>query len=199
MQTIPKPFKFLAGIILLLNILLLSALSYILLKDNDGLIQVERIDIKDKTGSNRIVISNVDHIPAPIINGKTYQRAVTPAGLIFYDKKGDERGGIAITDNDNSNMNAISFDYQNADAIGMFAQDNKDNKYFKAGLIINDKDVSGKPGYNTNRINLLTENGNAALIMKDINEVPRIILKVDSLGNPSIEMYDENGKIKWQQ
>lgn len=199
MQTIPKPFKFLAGILLLLNILLLSALSYILLKDKDGLIQAERIDIKDKTGSNRIVISNVDHIPPPIINGKTYQRAVTPAGLIFYDKKGDERGGIAITDNDNSNMNAISFDYQNADAIGMFAQDNKDNKYFKAGLIINDKDLSGKPGYNTNRINLLTENGNAALIMKDINEVPRIILKVDSLGNPSIEMYDENGKIKWQQ
>lgn len=199
MQTIPKPFKFLAGIILLLNILLLSALSYILLKDNDGLIQVERIDIKDKTGSNRIVISNVDHIPPPIINGKTYQRAVTPAGLIFYDKKGDERGGIAITDNNDSNMNAISFDYQNADAIGMFAQDNKDNKYFKAGLIINDKDLSGKPGYNTNRINLLTENGNAALIMKDINEIPRIILKVDSLGNPSIEMYDENGKIKWQQ
>ncbi|MNK10944.1 hypothetical protein D3C87_289770 [compost metagenome] len=199
MQTIPKPFKFLAGIILLLNILLLSALSYILLKDNDGLIQAERIDIKDKTGSNRIVISNVDHIPPPIINGKTYQRAVTPAGLIFYDKKGDERGGIAITDNDDSNMNAISFDYQNADAIGIFAQDNKDNKYFKAGLIINDKDLSGKPGYNTNRINLLTENGNAALIMKDINEVPRIILKVDSLGNPSIEMYDENGKIKWQQ
>lgn len=199
MQTIPKPFKFLAGILLLLNILLLSALSYILLKDKDGLIQVERIDIKDKTGSNRIVISNVDHIPPPIINGKTYQRAVTPAGLIFYDKKGDERGGIAITDNNDSNMNAISFDYQNADAIGMFAQDNKDNKYFKAGLIINDKDLSGKPGYNTNRINLLTENGNAALIMKDINEVPRIILKVDSLGNPSIEMYDENGKIKWQQ
>jgi len=199
MQTIPKPFKFLAGTLLLLNILLLSALSYILLKDNDGLIQAKRIDIKDKTGSNRIVISNVDHIPPPIINGKKYQRAVTPAGLIFYDKKGDERGGIAITDNDDSNMNAISFDYQNADAIGMFAQDNKDNKYFKAGLIINDKDLSGKPGYNTNRINLLTENGNAALIMKDINEVPRIILKVDSLGNPSMEMYDENGKIKWQQ
>lgn len=199
MQTISKPFKFLLGTLLVFNILLLSILSYKLLKDTDGLMQAERIDIKDKTGNNRIVISNVDNIPPPIINGKMYQRAVTPAGLIFYDKKGDERGGIAITDTDNTNLNAISFDYQNADAIGMIAQDNKDNKYFKAGLIINDKDVSGKPGHNTNRINLLTENGNASLIMKDINEVPRIILKVDSLGNPAIEMYDENGKIKWQQ
>src|SRR5690606_2759806 len=77
---------------------------------------------------------------------------------------------------------SIALDYQNADAIGILAQDNKEDSYFKAGLIINDKDLSGKPGHNINRINLVTENGNAALIMKDANEVPRIILKVDSLG-----------------
>lgn len=32
-----------------------------------------------------------------------------------------------------------------------------------------------------------------------MNEIPRIILKVDSIGNPSIEMYDELGKIKFKQ
>jgi len=65
--------------------------------------------------------------------------------------------------------------------------------------LINDKDLSGKPGQNINRINLLTENGNAALVMKDNNEIPRIILKVDSLGNPSIEMFDKSGKLNWKQ
>jgi hypothetical protein len=65
--------------------------------------------------------------------------------------------------------------------------------------LINDKDLSGKPGHNINRINLLTENGNASLVMKDNNEIPRIILKVDSLGNPSIEMLDDKGKVKWKQ
>lgn len=66
-------------------------------------------------------------------------------------------------------------------------------------MIINDKDLSGKPGHNVNRINLVTENGNASLVMKDANEIPRIILKVDSLGNPSIEMFDKNGNLNWKQ
>jgi hypothetical protein len=65
--------------------------------------------------------------------------------------------------------------------------------------VINDKDLSGKPGHNITRINLITENGNAALVMKDNNEIPRIILKVDSVGNPSIEMFDKDGKLNWKQ
>ncbi len=200
MQTTSKIFKLLFGTLLLFNIVLLSILSYMLLNGNsNAFMEAERIDIKDKTGKNRIIISNVDNIPLPIVNGKTYQRAVTPAGLIFYDKNGDERGGLAITDNKETNLNALSFDYQNADAIGILAQDNKHDNYFRAGLVINDKDLSGKPGHNINRINLITENGNASLVMKDHNEVPRIVLKVDSLGNPSIEMFDQNGKTKWKQ
>lgn len=184
---------------MLLNVVLLSCLSYVLLNGSSSMLEAERVDIKDKSGKNRIVISNADHIPPPIIDGKTYKRAITPAGLIFYDKHGDERGGLAITDNDNTNLNALSFDYQNADAIGILAQDNKHDNYFRAGLMINDKDLSGKPGHNINRIQLVTENGNASLMMKDHKEVPRIILKVDSLGNPTIEMFDENGELKWQQ
>lgn len=199
MQTTSRSFKVLFYTLILFNIILISLLSYMLLSGSDTLMNAERIDIKDKTGKNRIVISNADNIPPPIINGKTYQRAVTPAGLIFYDKNGDERGGLAITDTEITNFNALAFDYQNADAVGMFAQDNKEDNYFKAGLIINDKDLSGKPGHNINRINLITEKGDAALIMKDANEVPRIIIKVDSLGNPSITTFDKEGNPKWQQ
>ncbi|SKB82183.1 hypothetical protein SAMN05660841_02505 [Sphingobacterium nematocida] len=199
MQTTSRTFKIPFYTLVVFNIALLTALSFILLNGSNGFMDAERINIKDKTGKNRIVISNMDNIPPPIINGKTFQRAVNPAGIIFYDKNGDERGGIAITDNETTNLNAIALDYQNADAIGVLAQDNKEDSYFKAGLIINDKDLSGKPGHNINRINLITENGNAALIMKDANEVPRIILKVDSLGNPSIEMFDKNGNLNWKQ
>ncbi|HTO35507.1 MAG TPA: hypothetical protein VLY84_03600 [Dysgonamonadaceae bacterium] len=194
-----KSFKVLLSVLMLMNIVLLSALSYILLNNRHQITEIERIDVKDTSGKNRIVISNADHIPDPIISGKTFQRVYTPAGLIFYDQNGDERGGIAITDNEETNLNALAFDYQNADAIGILAQDNKHDNYFRAGLVINDKDLSGKPGQNINRINLVTENGNASLVMKDQNEVPRIVLKVDSVGNPTIEMFDENGKPKWQQ
>lgn len=199
MQTISKPLKLILSALVLLNIILMVFLAYILLNSSHGIRTAERIDIKDGTGKNRIVIANADHIPPPIIKGKTYQRAYSPAGLIFYDKNGDERGGLAITDNEETNLNALALDYQNADAIGILAQDNKHDNYFRAGLMINDKDLSGQPGHNINRINLITENGNASLVMKDNNEVPRIILKVDSLGNPSIEMFDKNGKLNWKQ
>ncbi|HCX55647.1 hypothetical protein [Sphingobacterium multivorum] len=198
MQTISKTLKIFLTALILFNIVLMACVVYFFLNNKHSL-SVERIDIKDRSGNNRVVIANTDNIPQPIIKGKTYKRAYAPAGLIFYDKNGDERGGLAITDNEETNLNALAFDYQNADAIGILAQDNKHDNYFRAGLLINDKDLSGKPGHNINRINLLTENGNASLVMKDNNEIPRIILKVDSLGNPSIEMLDDKGKVKWKQ
>lgn len=198
MQTISRPLKVFLSILVLSNFVLMFCLVYFLLNEKQNL-TAERIDINDRSGKNRIVIANTDHIPQPVIDGKTYKRAYAPAGLIFYDKNGDERGGLAITDNAETNLNALAFDYKNADAVGILAQDNKHDNYFRAGLLINDKDLSGKPGHNINRINLLTENGNAALVMKDNNEIPRIVLKVDSLGNPSIEMFDKNGKLNWKQ
>jgi hypothetical protein len=198
MQTISKTLKIFLTALILSNIVLMACVVYFFLNNKQSL-TAERIDIKDRSGKNRVVIANTDNIPQPIIKVNTYKRAYAPAGLIFYDKNGDERGGLAITDNEETNLNALAFDYQNADAIGILAQDNKHDNYFRAGLLINDKDLSGKPGHNINRINLLTENGNAALVMKDNNEIPRIILKVDSLGNPSIEMLDDKGKVKWKQ
>lgn len=198
MQTTSRSLKLFLSALILSNFVLMSCLAYFLLNGKQNL-TAERIDINDRSGKNRVVIANTDNVPQPIINGKTYKRAYAPAGLIFYDKNGDERGGLAITDNEETNLNALSFDYQNADAIGILAQDNKHDNYFRAGLLINDKDLSGKPGHNINRINLITENGNASLVMKDNNEVPRIVLKVDSLGTPSIEMFDKNGKLNWKQ
>ncbi|WP_433903489.1 hypothetical protein [Sphingobacterium puteale] len=198
MQTISKTLKIVLTTLILFNCLLMACVVYLLFNKKHNL-TAERIDIKDRSGKNRVVIANTDNIPQPIIKGKTYKRAYSPAGLIFFDKNGDERGGLAITDNEETNLNALAFDYQNADAVGILAQDNKHDNYFRAGILINDKDLSGKPGHNINRINLLTENGNASLVMKDHNEIPRIILKVDSLGNPSIEMFDNNGKMKWKQ
>ena len=165
MQTISKTLKIFLTALILFNIVLMACVVYFFLNNKHSL-SAERIDIKDRSGNNRVVIANTDNIPQPIIKGKTYKRAYAPAGLIFYDKNGDERGGLAITDNEETNLNALAFDYQNADAIGILAQDNKHDNYFRAGLLINDKDLSGKPGHNINRINLLTENGNASLVMK---------------------------------
>jgi hypothetical protein len=188
MQEIPKKIKTYLTMLIALNLVLIVFAAYLLCIKENNILRSERIDIKNQDGANRVVISNENHIPPPIVGGKEYKRRIIPAGILFYDKKGDERGGIAISEHENLNLNAISFDYQNADAIGMYAQDNLLTNYFKAGITINDKDLSGKPGYNINRINLVTENGNASLVINDANEIPRLVLKVDSLGTPTIKM-----------
>ncbi|MDR2234975.1 MAG: hypothetical protein LBE92_02520 [Chryseobacterium sp.] len=167
------------------------------LKESFDEITVKRINIVDEKGTNRIVISNQERIPNPIIKGKEYQRRMKPAGLIFYDKNGDEVGGLALSEINGQGLHALAFDYSNADAIGLLSQDDKDNgKNFKAGILINDKDLSGKPGSNISRMKLTTENGNAGLIINGPDEKPRISIVVDSIGNPTIKVWDANGKVK---
>lgn len=159
-------------------------------------ISVKRINIIGGNKQNRMVLSNQERMPSPIIEGKEHKRQVAPAGIIFYDENENEVGGIALSSIDNSDLRAIAFDYANADAIGLFSQDNQRNNDFKAGILINDKDLSGKPGSNISRVKLMTENGNAGLFIYGPDEKPRISLSVDSLGKPSIQVHHENGQIK---
>lgn len=184
-----------AGIVTISIIYLFG--SFRNLRDSFEEISVKRINIVDEQGRNRIVIANQKHMPNPIIAGKEYQRRVAPAGLIFYDERGDEVGGIALSEVNNSGLRALAFDYANADAIGMLAQDDRlGGKNFKAGIVINDKDISGKPGSNISRLKLITENGNAGLIINGPDEQPRITISVDSAGNPLIQVHDADGKVR---
>lgn len=159
-------------------------------------ISVKRINIVDEDGHNRLVISNEELMPDPVIAGKEYKRMNAPAGIIFYDEKGDETGGIAISKINETGVRAIAFDYANADAIGLLTQEDLNGDNFRAGILINDKDLSGKPGSNISRMKLTTENGNAGLIINGPNEKPKISIVVDSLGNPSIQVFDKNGVAK---
>src|SRR5690554_2366797 len=158
-------------------------------------ISVKRINVVDDAGNNRLVISNQELIPNPIIGGKEYKRRIAPAGIIFYDENGDEVGGIAMSTLDSIGLRAISFDYANADAIGLLAQEDLNGNNYKAGIMIMDKDLSGKPGSNISRLKLTTENGNAGLIINGPDEKPRISILVDSIGTPSIQVFDKNGKV----
>lgn len=157
-------------------------------------ITVKRINIVDENGVNRIVLSNQERMEPPIIAGKKYKRALSPAGIIFYNEKGDEAGGIALSKNPETNIYALALDYDNADAIGLLTQQNNDDSY-RSGLIINDKDLSGKVGSNINRINLMSNNGNSSLVINGPDEKPRIIISVDSLGNPLFKIMNKDGEV----
>lgn len=183
---------FYAGAITVAFLMLLYSFST--LKQTFEEITVKRINIVDNKGVKRLVISNEELMEPPIIKGKKYKRALNPTGIIFYNEKGDECGGIALSKNPKTQTYALAFDYDNADAIGILTQQNNELNSYKTGLVINDKDATGKIGSNINRINLITENGNSSLVMNGADEKPRIIISVDSLGNPTFKMLDGKGK-----
>lgn len=175
-------------------ILFIYLFSIIKPEDSFGEISAKRVNIVDDDGQARVVLSNRSLMPNPIFGGKEYQRRVAPAGILFYDEKGDEIGGIALSTVDGSGLRAVAFDYANADAIGLLAQEDLQGDNFRAGLLINDKDLSGKPGSSIPRLKLMTENGNAGLFITGPDEKPRISIFVDSVGKPFIQLFDENGQ-----
>jgi hypothetical protein len=62
-----------------------------------GEIDVERINIVDRDGRLRLVISNKERAPAPVVDGKTASRSGgNRPGLIFYNSEGDEVGGLVF-------------------------------------------------------------------------------------------------------
>lgn len=194
MRKIPQvAIGFYAGIVTVAFLMLLY--SFNAMQQTFEEITVKRINIVDDAGINRMVISNQEKMEPPIIAGKKYKRSVSPAGIIFYDEKGNECGGIALSHNPKNNLYALALDYNNADAIGLLTQQENDSDFYRSGLIINDKDLSGKLGSNTNRINLMTSNGNASLIINGPDEKPRIIISVDSIGNPVFRMLSNQGKV----
>jgi hypothetical protein len=58
-------------------------------------IDVERINIVEKDGRLRLAISNRDRSPGPVIGGLSMKsREGTRPGMIFFNDKGDECGGM---------------------------------------------------------------------------------------------------------
>jgi len=64
---------------------------------NLGEITVERINVVDKNGTLRLVISNKDRQHPGVIDGVTADRPRALAGMIFFNDQGDEVGGLVTT------------------------------------------------------------------------------------------------------
>jgi hypothetical protein len=86
-------------------------------------IDVERINILEGDGKLRLTISNNDRSPGPVIGGLTLKtrEGKRGAGLIFFNDKGDECGGMTWSgkgEGDTVSANGgIMFDQYNSDQI----------------------------------------------------------------------------------
>jgi len=84
-------------------------------------IDVERINIVEKDGRLRMVISNEERQHPGIVNGKVIQRdGPRPPGMIFFNHLGDEMGGLVFGENGGKgHFGSLTFDkVKNDQTIG---------------------------------------------------------------------------------
>lgn len=101
-------------------------------------IDVERINIVEKTGELRMVISNQARQHPGIVNGKTVERETArPPGMIFFNHLGDEMGGLVMGENGgDGHFGSLTFDKVRGDQTIGFRHIESDNGTYTAGLVI---------------------------------------------------------------
>jgi len=140
-------------------------------------IDVERINIVEKDGRLRLTISNNERSPGPVIGGlyMKSREGKRGAGLIFFNDKGDECGGM--TWGSSEQKGAIQ-----ADAGLMFDQYNQDqtvgitysqmNEERSAGLRVWERSLTPLAGFarRVNDIELMKEGPERTEAMKKLRE-----------------------------
>jgi hypothetical protein len=80
----------------LLGVIAFSAIGQANQKTKFDEIDVERINIVEKDGKLKMVISSAERQHPGIIDGKMLSRK-RPAGMLFFNEKGDEVGGLSFS------------------------------------------------------------------------------------------------------
>jgi len=150
------------------------------------------IDFVDANGVARINISADS--PDPQVNGKRYKRDVPFAGLTLRDSKGNETGGVGMLGD--GQTRAMALDYTTREAIFLWADDDSTNP--SAGLVVNEKlkPAEDMPGRSRRRITLQVENDLPTLTFLGKDGKPRIVIGLDSLDNPIIQITTKDGKTR---
>jgi hypothetical protein len=88
----------LLSIMVLVLIVMVSILFYQIIKlsTKETSLSLEELKITDSAGTVRVILSG--DVPDPVINGKTLDRGNTAAGIILFDKDGQERSGYLTFD-----------------------------------------------------------------------------------------------------
>ena len=109
-----------------------------------GEIDVERINVVEKDGKLRMVISNKELQHPGMMDGKYYKEreGQREAGMIFFNEKGDECGGLIFGgDTGKGQGGSLTFDKFRGDQTIQFThQEDEDGNYF-AGLRMNDQNT----------------------------------------------------------
>jgi len=102
-------------------------------------IDVERINIVEKDGKLKMVISNQERQQSQIIDGKTLPltKGGRPPGIIFFNHLGNEMGGLIYGENGGKGqVGSFTFDKVNQNETIGFRHLESDNGEYAAGLTV---------------------------------------------------------------
>lgn len=101
-----------------------------------GEIDVERINVVEKDGRLRMVISNEERQHPGIANGKVIHRdGPRPPGIIFFNQAGDEMGGLIFGENGGTgHFGSLTFDKVKGDQTIGFRHLEGDNGKYQSSL-----------------------------------------------------------------
>ena len=104
-------------------------------------IDVKRINVLDDDGKLRMVISNKDRQHPGMVDGKETPRKREVAGMLFFNDKGDECGGLIFSKLDSGEQFvSLTFDKSRADqTVALQHLENKEGYW--AGLVFNDENI----------------------------------------------------------
>jgi hypothetical protein len=107
-------------------------------------INVERINVVEKDGKLRLVISNRDRSPGPLYRGKPFgYPGGTRPGMIFFNDEGSENGGLTFTGKREADgtfraTSHFAFDQFDQDQV-LYLNYNDNNGQRRLGLTIADR------------------------------------------------------------
>jgi len=218
-----------AAATLLCAVFLLSAFASQNRRQKFEEIDVERINVVEKDGRLKMVISNRERQTPVVVDGKTLPQAGgRSAGIIFFNEKGDEVGGLTFKGNTGEGQyGSLTFDKFRGDQTIAFQHlENAQGDYF-AGLTFNDVNtptaelmdkldaVKKLPGEAARKaaVEELRARGelmvtrlsvgkgrdkSAFVSLGDAKGRTRIRISVAADGTPGIDFLDESGKVTYR-
>jgi hypothetical protein len=118
------------------GVFLLSAFAFQRKNQKFEEIDVERINVVEKDGKLRMVISNNERQHPGIVNGKIIKRDGPRApGMIFFNHLGDEMGGLIFGDNGGKgHVGTLTFDKVRNDQTIGFRHIESDDGTYQTGI-----------------------------------------------------------------
>ena len=188
-----------AGAIVAVSVVLSMGLQAPTDKPRFTEIDVERLNVVEPDGQLVLSMANTARLPQPILDGKVVNTSRTGPGLIFFDGKGWEVGGLIYGTNQKGDTGTayahLSFDQYHGDqVVYLHHEGDSQGSRNSSGLHVVDREP-GMQGKGIERVFVGSLNDHALIRLRDLAGRDRIRLVVDPAGDARLEILDASGKV----